>query len=558
MYNYCVRIVGNKNYMTEHSTREGVNSEVKTEKNTTATQTEQHTSHRLSLPSVSELFTQSWHRFTGGVVNALLLTLIGSLISGVFAAISIALFIGITASKVPVSQMQSIITENGLPALIAELGSSFGVAVGLSVGLLIIASLVIGTVMTCAMVYAFAWSENKPSLGEVISGGMRKILPFIAISILVALITFGSFWVFFIPMIVISIFLSFSYYEVLLEDKGPFAALKSSVAIISHNFGPLVGRWLLFVLGYLVFVLVLPAMFNAMGDVAGAMYSFINLFISYAVGWYSVAFGTTLYMHAKAATPKNVHSNGLFWGLASVSLVGWIIFLVMLSVILNLVGAKMDDWKKEFSSQGDTADTLSMDDTITPEKLDLIQTSCDIAIGKPTTNSEDDRFWIYEERETSADAFRGLAPAKQLAKGVQAGYLSFKSNEDRLSDRNAASFNIGFPGFRIYCLDNTAKLDLAGFVEQAKANKDYTVTLADSQRMAGDLMIQPVYVEGLTNGDYYKERYYLAVSPADNSKLLLLMGVGPENGDEMSKDILRDLFNIENSLTSELAPIPNK
>jgi hypothetical protein len=542
--------------MTEHSSQEKVATTTEVKKTSTDTATAAQHNHFTPLPSVGDLFTQAWHRFTGGVVNALLITLIGSLISGIFAAISIALFIGITASKVPVSQMQSIITENGFPALIAELGSSFGVAVGLSVGLLIIASLIVGTVMTCGMVYAFAWAENKPSLGDVISGGMRKILPFIAVSILVSLLTFGSFWVFFIPLIVLSIFLSFSYYEVLLEDKGPFEALKSSVAIISHNFGPLVGRWLLFTLGYLVFVLVLPATFNAMGDVVGAMYSFVNLFISYAVGWYSVAFGTTLYMHAKAATPKNVQSNGLFWGLASVSLVGWIIFLVMLSVILNVVGAKMDDWKKEFSSQGDTA-AVSMDDTITPEKLDMIQTSCDIAIGKPTTYSEDDRFWIYEERETSADAFRGLAPAKQLAKGVQAGYLSFKSNEDRLSDRNAATFNIGFPGFRIYCLDNTAKLDLAGFVEQAKANKDYTVTLADSQRMAGDLMIQPVYVEGLTNGDYYKERYYLAVSPADDSKLLLLMGVGPENGDEMSEDILSDLFNIENSLTTELAPIPN-
>lgn len=538
-----------------------MNTAAETSKNASSTNVEPQpvpqepsSSKAMPLPSIGQLFSQSFERFKGGALNALLLTLLYSLAGGIIFALAVGLFVGQTASALPLTEVPTILKNQGLGEIITRLGPNLGIALGSTFALLLIGTTILGSVYSGALVYAFAWAENKPSLGQLISGAFSKFGWLILANVLGGLLIFGGLWLLLIPGLILSIFLSFTLFELLLENKKPVAAMQASVNLVSANFGALAGRWLLFLIGYMLLSGITSTLSRNTPIEINGIFSLLNMIISYAGGWFTMAYSVTLYMHAKAATPEGINKKGLLVSFTIMSVLGWIIFIIGTIVVTTFVRTNLPKWQNELMNGSSINpqeisefEGLSENIATTP-----VQTSCDLQVGIPQNVGKDGRYWIYEERSVDAAAFRGLAPAAQLANGVQAGYLSYKHNEERLiNGEKEGVYNVGFPGLRLYCVDNTQQLTLADFVEQATAVERYTVTTLDSQRSMGELLVQPVMIAGLTNGDFYNERGYLAVTPGPDSKLLFIMSIGADTEDADMFDIYVQLEAAENALRTE-------
>ncbi len=315
----------------------------------------------VPFSSISELFQQSWQRFTNGALNALFLSLLAGLAYLVAALISGGLFIGLTASIMPISEIIEVVSEDGLPAVLSQLGPSFVGYAAASVGLLAILMMIIGAVYMLGLIYTFAWAENKPKLGEITSTAFSKIGVFILLNLALGFMIFGGMWVFFIPGIIMSIFFSFATYELLLEGKRPFEALKGSVAIIAANFGKLIGRYSLLAILYFVISFLLPTIFEALGENIAAAYAVVDFFLSQVMSWFSIAFAVTLYSQAKAATPEGATSSGLYKTLVAIAIIGWVLFALVAIVVTATAGDQLGDYFNK-SSQNQMDESNYSDD----------------------------------------------------------------------------------------------------------------------------------------------------------------------------------------------------
>lgn len=318
-------------------------------------------SNAPSLPPVDQLFRQSWDTMLKGALNALWISLLSFLFSGIALALVVGTFIGVVATSVNLSELTEEFKALG-PAALFSLAPNAVVGLTVSIGLAVILFTVIGAMYTGASILAFAWADQKPSVGALLKGGFRYSGWFILYSFLVGLLTFGGLWFFIIPSLLISIFMSFGVYELFLAGKKPIAAMKSSVSVIAENFGAIIGRVLLFMLGYMVITILLPSIFSAMGEEAAVAYSFLNMLISLPLSWFSIAFSVTLYKQAKAATPATASHSGLFWTLVSLSILGWIGFIILGSFLIRIGSTMMQErFAKDQSVKSEMNTDYSMD-----------------------------------------------------------------------------------------------------------------------------------------------------------------------------------------------------
>lgn len=492
------------------------------------------------FPPLGELFKESWERMTSGALNALWISLLSFAATFGAAIVAFGALFALTATTIDVQGLVEKIRDEG-PTALSSIGA--GASAGLVIAFLvtILLFMFISAIFTNALILAFGWAEQKPTVGSLVKAGLKSATWFIAYSIVAGFLAFGGTWFFLIPSLLISMFFSFGIYELVLEGKKPFAAMRSSTTIIAENFGPILGRLLIFFVGYLVISLFLPALFQSMGEEVGVAYSFVNLAISIPLSWFSISYMVTLYKQAKEVTPANANRNGLFWTLISLSLIGWVIFIVMSSFIIALLGSM---WK---DNEGGMQLPSSYEMGENSMTMNTVPSSCGLSVGLPLTSSEEKppRYWIYEERPLEASAFRTLAPADQLRDGVLGAFVAFKTNDDRLTEE---TFKTSYPGYHILCIENTKNLDLDGFTKQAMATKERTVSLDGEKELWGEVEVQALFAEGLSAGDYYKEPFYLAVTPGPESKLILIQPWGVSTDDEMEDQLNEDFEAITSSL----------
>jgi hypothetical protein len=502
------------------------------------------------LPPISELFSQSWGKLKLGILNALLLTIIYLVAFIPVILVGGGIFAGLTAAVMPLGEIASLIEAERYIELVTALGPTLLIAGGSFFIFMTIVGTVLVSVYTGAMTYAFAWAEKKPSLGEVLRAAFGKVGWLILATLLVGALTFGSFWLLFLPALLISIFSGFTLLEILLENKKPLEALQNSISLTAAHFWGIVGRWLLYFVGYIILSMVFSELARVSNDLVSTVFRLVNTIFSYLSGWFVMAFMVTLYMHVKATTPAPAPKKGVFTTFVVLAVLGWLIFGIGLVAAINLVQTNLPRWSETAALSKSISKTYSDSGAAANIETLPVKTSCDFELGIPTNSGTDERYWIYEERMVAASAFRGLAPNKQTAAGVQAGYLSYKTDEQRLPKDGDAPFDIGYPGLRIYCVANTEKLTLERFVERATASTDYTITTNGSNRAYGDLLVQPVTIAGLTNGDYYNEQGYIAVTPGPTSQLVLIQTVGTDADDADIEKIYMQLEAAGNTIKS--------
>lgn len=308
-----------------------------------------------SLPAIGQLFNSAWDVFKNNLLKIFLLNIVG-LVAG--AIVGLVFFVGILLA--------------GLPAVFSG-ASQFSVASAL-IGLLVIVVAFVGFIIVTTAISIgniLIVGENNPqkSLKETIHQSIALILPLIAVNFIVLFLTLGGLFLFVIPGIVIAILLSFASYEVILDNKRSIAALKSSVSIISKNFGAIFIR-VLILWGITWAVSILISSLSGSSDNPNLVISLFGFVINILIGWFGLAYMVTLYKQAKGITPSTEDGN-MTW-MWIVSTIGWIIGVLITIGLLATLPAlfnnpefrsafdKQQQMQKQYGGQYDSSEMLEL------------------------------------------------------------------------------------------------------------------------------------------------------------------------------------------------------
>ncbi|MCR4326507.1 MAG: hypothetical protein NUV52_02540 [Candidatus Roizmanbacteria bacterium] len=402
----------------------------------------------------------------------------------------------------------------------------------------IIASL-IGFVAQAAIVL-LASDETKTSRLSALKRALH-IAPLLLLTSLVAgLLTSGGFILFIIPGLVMALFTAFATYETIFNKRGPFAAISHSARLVGSNFGLVLGRILLLFIVSLVTPIFLQNVSNI--ESVKVLVSILSALINIFLGWFGIMYSVVLYKHIASNTPPDAKSHTLWMYI--VSMVGWAILGLLLYFFIGFLGPLI---KKEIASE---LGNKKMSNTQVVTFDNYAPSNCGLSVPIPDTvdsESKTSRQWIYEERFTTPDAFRNLAPQDITSQGVLIALLSFKSNDERIK-QDQKTFKTAYPGINIYCTNNPNELTLSEFVDMAKTNTKYTFTIDKSKtRTFGKVQTIPVWLEGIdSQGNYFKEPLYLGVG---NNRLFYIKLWGINSKDLLFKKLDKDIDNILDNLS---------
>ena len=274
------------------------------------------------LPSIGELFKQSFTAFEESILK-LILVGIGFLAS-IFLATAFAgvvlfvLFGGYFTGKT------SVIPP--APLLI------IGVVIVL---LYVVALFVISLVAGIAPVLIVGRYEENIGFWEAVKKSFPYIIPLYLTNLLIFLLCFGGFFVFVLPAIVFGFLFIFAAYEVILNDKRFFGAIRRSVFIVSRRFGPVLVRVLVFLAAYIFLVGIIPSLLKGFGSPGNI---FVNIFVglvNFFAGYFSVCYYITLYKQARVGLEKE--EGGKCWWIWVIAILGWIMFFGLVFIVSSVV-----------------------------------------------------------------------------------------------------------------------------------------------------------------------------------------------------------------------------
>lgn len=99
---------------------------------------------------------------------------------------------------------------------------------------------------------------------------LRSLLPAIAISILTTLAIFFGLLFLIVPGLILSVWLSFALYALIIEEKGVWQSLKRSKALVHGHFWPVLGR-------LFVFTIVIALLLVVVNTLIVFLFSVLNL-----------------------------------------------------------------------------------------------------------------------------------------------------------------------------------------------------------------------------------------------------------------------------------------
>lgn len=292
------------------------------------------------MPDIKILFQESWALLKIKFGSIFLLSLLGSVVGfvvmivflvGIAGAGFLATLSGDMNNKGElIKQAQSFLT----PAHIAQLATSI-------LGIFLV-GWVISSVVRIAIIVAIGKKDERVSLGNCLSRGFSLFIPVMIVGSVVSFVVFGSFFLFIIPAIIISLLFQFVAYEMILADKKWLTSIKSSVQIMSQHFGEVLMRmFIFFVSVYLAFNLPIyliqmvarsysesaPAEAASVLVVLGIIRFIVGIFITF----FGLVYSVVTYQHAKNATDESLPVR-MTW-IWVVSILGWI--------IAGIVGAQL-------------------------------------------------------------------------------------------------------------------------------------------------------------------------------------------------------------------------
>jgi len=249
--------------------------------------------------SISDLIKKSWLRTQNQLLRLFLLTLIPLV---VFITVLLLFGVGIF----------------GVTALGSD-NTTLGIGMGVGAAIVLPLIIIFMTALSASVIMIIADTDPSLSPLAVFKKSLKKVWPFLVVSILSGLIVTGGAIILLIPGILFSILLTFASYLVVIDNISPLQAMRKSVYIVSKNFGAIFVRLLvLFLIGF-AGSLIISLITGQDGNLTGNILSFVfNLLF----GWFSVAFTYSLFQEAKKMAGEG--SGKLIW-MAVVALIGWLL-----------------------------------------------------------------------------------------------------------------------------------------------------------------------------------------------------------------------------------------
>jgi len=279
------------------------------------------------FPAIKELITESWTLLTKKTLKLLFLGLLSIVVNAVLFILAMVAVLGVGVMKISsFSNPDAVLEALMSPALIGT---------AISVGILLFAGImVVGAAMQAAMLILLKDPKEETSVIDYFKQGFSYVVPLLIVSFITFVIVFGSLFVFIIPAMIIGIFLMFTMYTVIVDNKKGMDAIKMSVGIVSQNFGAVIGRvTILWLLSFAVQMLI--GMLPNDEPSAVIFYLLISFVASFAIGWFGLTYSFKLYEHAKAAYDGQKPTS-MTW-MWIISVIGWVIGALFLTGILSAV-----------------------------------------------------------------------------------------------------------------------------------------------------------------------------------------------------------------------------
>lgn len=279
-----------------------------------------------SLPSVKILLEESWEVFSKSLLNIFILEII--LIVGGLLILGVALL-----ASLPFGAYTFIMNsmEKGFdPASIASLGVIIFIVI-----IAAIIWLIFATVVQIATIMIVAEYKSPPSFKLALKRGLKLVVPLSLSSIITSFIVLGGFFLFIIPGILLSFLLSFSSYEIILNNQKVMNSLRRSMKLVLANFGPIALRIVLIIIfsiilsipGFIIQEMKMPTL--------NIIYSILSFIVNLLFGWFTVAYAVTLYRHASKGF-ENSEGSRLRWPII-ISIIGWIMSVIFFIGMAGLV-----------------------------------------------------------------------------------------------------------------------------------------------------------------------------------------------------------------------------
>ena len=479
------------------------------------------------FPSIKSLLDETWEVFKKSILNLFLLVLvnIALLIAFVLAILVLSLIFGFG-----IGVFSSL--KNFDPSALSSISPILLIGIALLFLVVFVLFLLASSALSIASITIVAEYKNRPSIGEVIRRSFSRVIPLALTSLLLFFFYIGGLFALFLPVILFYFFFMFAPFEVILNNKKNLKAIKSSVQIVSQNFGEILVRILLYIFGYLFIIIFIPNLIKLIEPQTGQILEVITLFFGSLIGWFGLAYSITLYKHAKKATNPEKSFNFTWVWLTTAA--GWLLFCVSIVFAFFLIG-KLDKsggldnlFKKKTEEMEETESILS-----------FAPSSCGLSIPIPKTTDtfeDQERKWLFEEISLNTEQFYILDNDVHPVNNLLGSFIAYKEATARLGGEG--DFSIAYPGLNIFCVDNTKSLTLEEYKNLALANKNFKVT-AEKQILWGEVELIPVWIEGEFKDQPLKEPAYLGVSK-DGNRLFYIKIWAISEDDPLKETLKKD------------------
>lgn len=284
------------------------------------------------MPSIGDLFSESWDTFKKSWLHLFVFILVAYFVLLLVVGVGVLLVV-LTGAGAGLSAQANNFALSGGFAIIAGVG-----------GLAFLVFIIVWSLIVTAGEALIVSENGQISLDATIKKSVQFILPLFLTGIVGGFIIIGGYFAFVIPGIILTIFLYFYLFEVVLDNKKGLDGLRSSISIVSQNFWGIFGRLLLLLLVFFaievvfaiiggVSVLVPTLLFGKDSIVGGLLYIFVQI-VSYIVGtvlgFYIISYYYTLYRHAKDAAVEK--KGSLLWPMI-IGIIGWVLAILIISAI---------------------------------------------------------------------------------------------------------------------------------------------------------------------------------------------------------------------------------
>ncbi len=274
-------------------------------------------SQAASLPPIDLLFNQAWQTFTQSLLSLFILNVLGIAIYIGLAVIAFLVFI--------LSGAGSFLLKNGLQGIATTLPFVSPSTVTVLVVIAAVFGIIYLIVESALQISSILLvdSQGKTSLGNAFRKSLGLIIPLFLVSLLIFLLTFGAFFVFILPAILVYFLLIFVQFEVVLNNQRWLGAIRRSVLLVSKNFGAIFIRVFLLWLIYLGIFVVVSILRNTLPNDSRWIVSLFSFILNLLLGWFALAYQVTLFQHAKRGLEQKA-GKGIVW-MWIVAFIGWLI-----------------------------------------------------------------------------------------------------------------------------------------------------------------------------------------------------------------------------------------